>query len=410
MSITIAIIQFPGSNCERETITAIQRCGMQAKAFLWNENPDNLKNFHGYVIVGGFSYEDRARAGIIAALDSVMTILRQQAVQGKPLLGICNGAQILIESGLVPGTEQTQAVLALGHNRRIKNGRILGTGYYNAWVYMKAHRHAHVFNQRLHHQIPLPIPVAHAEGRYMMSAELLQQLQQNGQIAFQYCDEQGLIQDEFPVNPNGSCANIAALTNRNGNVMAIMPHPERTLKGDRIFSAMRDYIIAGNYRRMQYFTWPQKKTTLNKYPIPKEAIAFTISSIVTDNHASSVQMALRARGIDVTIDRQIYWQMTTTEPTSLIQQSLEACGELWNPHKEYCHSIPDDNNTRSLLVFEQDDIVGQEKQQILKHHFGFHHIQNIRHGILWHIHFKHDIEQTMQAILDTHIFYNPCFH
>src|SRR5579872_7303913 len=100
---SIAIIQFPGSNCERETMLAVRRAGMTPVEFLWNESPLKLREMHGYIIVGGFSYEDRSRAGIIAALDPIMQELAAQSELGKPILGICNGAQVLVETGLVPG-------------------------------------------------------------------------------------------------------------------------------------------------------------------------------------------------------------------------------------------------------------------------------------------------------------------
>jgi phosphoribosylformylglycinamidine (FGAM) synthase-like amidotransferase family enzyme len=110
----IAIVQFPGSNCERETMLAVARAGMEPVEFLWNEARARLAEFAGYIIVGGFSYEDRARAGIIAALDPVMKIIQEQSeLFGKPVLGICNGAQILVETGLVPGIANHQIGMAV---------------------------------------------------------------------------------------------------------------------------------------------------------------------------------------------------------------------------------------------------------------------------------------------------------
>src|SRR5947209_6317167 len=123
----IAIIQFPGSNCERETLLAVKRAGMIPQEFLWNESTEKLADFAGYIIVGGFSYEDRSRAGIIAALDPVMQILRQQSQLGRPILGICNGAQILVEAGLVPGLESDKLGLVLTENKRVQQGHVLGT-------------------------------------------------------------------------------------------------------------------------------------------------------------------------------------------------------------------------------------------------------------------------------------------
>src|SRR3990167_9106548 len=104
----IAIIQFPGSNCESESIRAVRAAGMEAEEFLWNEDYRKLENYDGYFIVGGFSYEDRSRSGIIAALDPIMPVIAAEAKKGKPVLGVCNGAQILVETGLVPGLKDNQ--------------------------------------------------------------------------------------------------------------------------------------------------------------------------------------------------------------------------------------------------------------------------------------------------------------
>ena len=101
--IDIAIIQFPGSNTERETFMACERVGLNPVEFLWNNPIEQLSNFDGYIIVGGFSYEDRSRAGVIASLDPIIKQLKIESKSAKPILGICNGAQILVESGLVPG-------------------------------------------------------------------------------------------------------------------------------------------------------------------------------------------------------------------------------------------------------------------------------------------------------------------
>ena len=137
MSASIAIIQFPGSNTERETLMACRRVGLNPLEFLWNESAEKLTDFDGYVIVGGFAYEDRSRAGVIAALDPIIDQIKIEADKGKPVLGICNGAQILVESGLVPGLEDHRMGVALTDNKRVKGGHVVGVGYYNTWANLK---------------------------------------------------------------------------------------------------------------------------------------------------------------------------------------------------------------------------------------------------------------------------------
>ena len=141
---TVAVIQFPGSNCENESIFALQRAGIACEPFLWNGPVERLRDFAGYFIVGGFSYEDRSRAGVIASLDPVMGVIAEESRKGKPVLGICNGAQILVETGLVPGYESrppthrgSRVAIMLAPNRMERDGEIIGVGYYNDHCHLK---------------------------------------------------------------------------------------------------------------------------------------------------------------------------------------------------------------------------------------------------------------------------------
>ncbi|SVC18851.1 uncharacterized protein METZ01_LOCUS271705, partial [marine metagenome] len=113
---------------------ACKRVGLNPVEFLWNEPTEKLLEFDGFVIVGGFAYEDRSRAGVIAALDPIMKQIKIEAEKGKPVLGICNGAQVLVESGLVPGLDNYRLGVALTDNKRVKGGHLVGVGYYNTWA------------------------------------------------------------------------------------------------------------------------------------------------------------------------------------------------------------------------------------------------------------------------------------
>ena len=164
MAIDIGVIQFPGSNTERETGLAIKRGHMNPVEILWNSDTDSVANCDGYIITGGFSFEDRSRAGVIASLDPIMETIKKEAENGKPVFGICNGAQILVESGLIPGIKNNQTSIALTDNKRIQDGHVVGTGYYNTWANLKVSvpPESTAFTRHLDHEEIIHVPFAHA--------------------------------------------------------------------------------------------------------------------------------------------------------------------------------------------------------------------------------------------------------
>lgn len=224
----IAVLQFPGTNCEHETLVAVKAVGMDGELFRWNRSERELCSFDGFIIPGGFSYQDRVRAGAIASKEPVMQTLKEEAEKGKPVIGICNGFQILVESSLLPGTGKID--MALAQNVMTCRGNIVRRGYYCDWINLR------------HDASPkrccgsfligsgdlLKMPIAHGEGNLVsMNSDLIERLNHNGQVVFRYCDENGATDTEFPVNVNGSRENIAGICNAEGNVLGLMPHPER---------------------------------------------------------------------------------------------------------------------------------------------------------------------------------------
>ena len=274
----IAVLQFPGTNCEFETLVAVKAVGMDGEIFRWNRPAGELSGFDGFVIPGGFSYQDRLRAGVIASKEPVMSALKEEACKGKPIIGICNGFQILVETGLLPGSvngngEESRewcekgsgkVDMALAQNVMVSQGKIVRRGYYCDWV-------------NLRHEAPskrcsgsfaiergalLKIPIAHGEGNLVTTTPgLMKKLNDEGQVVFRYCDRNGRIINEFPFNVNGSTESIAAICNEQGNVLGMMPHPERAFfawqlpafdprkqrpdepgPGRRVFESMKRYI------------------------------------------------------------------------------------------------------------------------------------------------------------------------
>ncbi len=217
----VAVIQFPGSNCEYETNRAIKNSEMESRIYRWNQWRE-LKDSQSdaYVLPGGFSFQDRVRAGAVAAKERIMDLVFSEAEDGKPVLGICNGAQILVESGMVPGWEKGRIESALAANHIC--GR---SGYLSRWIFLRTTARAQQICPWLGINGIIPLPIAHAEGRFVFSEENHGRAESSA--ALKYCDEKGNESGDYPVNPNGSFLNLAGVMNDRGNVLAMMPHPER---------------------------------------------------------------------------------------------------------------------------------------------------------------------------------------
>jgi len=410
---SIAVIQFPGSNTERETLMACHRVGLSPVEFLWNESAKKLAQFDGYVIVGGFSYEDRSRAGIIAALDPIIKQVKLEVEKGKPLLGICNGAQILVESGLVPGLQGYSIGMALTDNKRVKGGRVIGVGYYNTWANLQnsipSDRCA--FTQHLKTGEWINIPLAHGEGRFIVPEELLEKMIANNQTVYRYCDDNGSIIDEFPTNPNGSMYNLAAVCNPAGNVMAIMPHPERTNNGDVIFSSMKEFIETGTPAIDYTLSFERPHYEVTQYSPNGLTTEWVIDMIIADNEASSVQNALKHLGFNIAIKRQTHWEITIGSDREHALQKINDTGELYNSNKEFISTIQRKENTASFLVRQKEDMIGRSKFESLTRRFEINEISQLKRGVIWNVIVNSgNFETILDQILDTHILFNPLSH
>jgi phosphoribosylformylglycinamidine synthase subunit PurQ / glutaminase len=203
------IVVFPGSNCDKDCFHILKNILNQETHWLWHKEEVNLETFDLVVLPGGFSYGDYLRAGAIASFSPIMNSIIRFAKSGGKVLGVCNGFQILIESGLLPGTliqNKSRKFICKNVSVRIENTDTPFT------------RHCG------ENQI-LEIPIAHHQGSYYTDPFSLNQLEKNKQIIFRYCDESGDISKDS--NPNGSIGSIAGVTNEQKNVMGMMPHPER---------------------------------------------------------------------------------------------------------------------------------------------------------------------------------------
>jgi phosphoribosylformylglycinamidine synthase len=217
----VGVLIFPGTNSEEETLRACREVGLAAELVRWNAPLDDVRSFAAYVLPGGFAYEDRVRAGAIAAHDRLMDAVREGAAAGKPVLGICNGAQILLESGLAPELAGAPAVSA-GFTRNAPSGK-----YRSTFVHVKlaVPPNRSPLLAGLAPGTVLPAWASHGEGRLAASPAVLERIEREERVAFVYCAADGSVTPDCV--PNGSALGAAALLNERGNVLAIMPHPER---------------------------------------------------------------------------------------------------------------------------------------------------------------------------------------
>ncbi|MGA8762501.1 MAG: phosphoribosylformylglycinamidine synthase subunit PurQ [Candidatus Sulfotelmatobacter sp.] len=203
------VIIFPGSNCDHDAFWAIQHVARQPVTFLWHESHD-LENCDAIIVPGGFAYGDYLRTGAIAKFSPVMESVRKFAAEGGPVLGICNGFQILCESGLLPG--------ALMRN--------VGLKYVCKPVQVRVENIETPFTNACTRGEVLTIPIGHMEGNYFCDVATLDELRREDRIVFRYSAPDGAI---TPIsNPNGSLDNIAGISSPGGNVVGMMPHPERS--------------------------------------------------------------------------------------------------------------------------------------------------------------------------------------
>lgn len=224
------VVVFPGSNCDRDCYHVIKEVMEEPVEYIWHKEK-SLSGFDALILPGGFSYGDYLRTGAIARFSPIMPAVMDFAQAGGLVLGICNGFQILLEAGLLPG--------AMLRNSSLK--------FICQPVFLKIQRNDTPFSNKFKSMQVVKIPIAHGEGNYYCDPRTLQEMKDNGQILFTYCSADG--EETMEYNPNGSLANIAGIMNGKGNILGMMPHPERYSEdilggrdGFNIFASMINWL------------------------------------------------------------------------------------------------------------------------------------------------------------------------
>ncbi len=226
------IVRFPGSNCDEDAFNAVAESLGQEAVYLWHKDHD-LQGADLVILPGGFSYGDYLRPGAIARFSPIMQEVVAFAKRGGPVLAICNGFQIACEAGLLPG--------ALLRNDSLR--------FVSAPVHLRVESIATVFTSRYHLGEVITVPIAHGDGRYTADADVLARIEGEGHVVFRYVNANG--ESTAAANPNGSQRNIAGIVNAAGNVLGMMPHPERAMEpllgstgGVALFTSLLDSMLA----------------------------------------------------------------------------------------------------------------------------------------------------------------------
>ena len=226
-----SIIVFPGSNCDRDIAVSIKKLTNLESTMVWHKET-SMPDSDLIIIPGGFTFGDYLRCGSIAANSPIMKDVIKKATYGLPTLGICNGFQILTESGLLPGT-------------LIKNDCL---SFLCKTVSIRVENNETNFSKKYQKNEIINIPIAHNEGNFFANEDTLKKIKDSNQIVFKYCNQNGEVNNE--TNPNGSIENIAGITNKQGNVLGMMPHPERATceitklsDGENLFKSISEFLL-----------------------------------------------------------------------------------------------------------------------------------------------------------------------
>jgi len=420
----IAVLTFPGNNCETETVRALKTAGFNAEIFLWNRKASELQDFNGVVLPGGFSFEDRGRSGIVSSQEPIFTELQIMANAGAPILGICNGAQMLVESGLILSDSNNIPTLALLDNKRTnQKGEILGTGFYHSYRTLKSVNTKTPFSNFSEN---IYIPIAHGEGRFTLTAEMEQEVINKNLIVFTYVNEKGEKDSHYPTNPNGSFQNAAAICNPKGNVVALMPHPERNKNGNPVFNSLWKY-----FENKETFELNNEKITVTDFTntppekIDANEITVFVQLKISDKTEKTFESVLGKNAKNSLIRRE-KWGFTfntkaqTAEKITDISKVISS-GELVNLNKQGVIAKIDgewynwtDNNEfqktetkltekNCFIVEAKEDFKGQEKQEHLTHVLPEINFKNIKYGVCWEVPENKKDEYIFHSLFSTRV-------
>lgn len=411
--IRFAVIVFPGTTGENEATRAFRQNGMEAETVLWNDTGmlkgSRSDDFEGYCLAGGMSFGDRGRGGVIAAQQPIMEVIRKEAAKGKVVLGIGNGAEILVESGLIPGYDNGAIVSA------VVDGFDAGSS--GSWCSLRsvAPKNRSAFSRFAG---GLRLVNSHPPKRFVFGdAGVLEAVRKNSQIVFRFGEQGGKIASD-----SLDAESIAALCNPAGNILAILPHPEQDPQGggSPIFKSVREWIEArsmagypglGSYKGVEAIK-----------PFESADIEFIVRPKSIDSEKQTVEAALGEKGFKANLKRYTYWSLKLKPSVNGIEvaEKVLGSGELANLNKDWVYvrtggksyQYTEGDGLQAmelsivgwLVVCEKGNPIGKAKGDEVRERCGIS-LESILNGILWEV--ENADEQAIYDIIRTKILYNP---
>ncbi len=411
--IRFAVIVFPGTTGENEAVRAFRQSGMEAETVLWNDagmlEGSHSDDFDGYCLAGGMSFGDRGRGGVIAAQQPIIEVIRKGASKGKVVLGMGNGAEILVESGLIPGYDNGALACAVAEASPMD-------GATGGWCSLRsmAPKNRSAFNRFAG---GLKLPIAQPRKRFVFGdVRVLEVVKRNSQIVFLF-GEQGKGSAASPMDAES----IAALCNPAGNVLAILPNPAQDPQGgdNPIFQSIRDWIEARS--RSGYPSLGSRQSIEAIRPFEPADIEIIVRPKSIDNEKKTVESALRARGFKANLKRYTYWSAKLRPAMDGIEsaEKILESRELANPNKDWVYVRtggrfyqyverkglqPIELNPAGwLVVCERGNPTGMEMVKKIQK-VSANEVESMNYGILWEV--ENAEEKAVYDIIRTKILYN----
>jgi phosphoribosylformylglycinamidine synthase len=414
----VGVLPISHAEAVSEIMDAIAYTGMEPKALQWDEaTVAELSALDAYVIIGDDTVDSTACESLVAVLHPLVLELKQQTQQGKPLLGIAQGANLLINSGLVPGLESEKvgmAIVTVCGDVEMRAGQSTES-LIPACMRLTPQYQRNAFTRYLTPKDILTLSFSQQSRSFVVSKALYAELQEQGQLLFQYCDTNGNHHLDQPFSQSDSVLDlvpqVAAVSNKAGNVLAVIPSVEMATSGEVIFSSMREYIENNLYRAVPPLHYYPRRSVLQRYQQPLGARVCLVELLSENEKLKQLQNVMQQHGIAAEVRCYLHWEMQGVSEAEWLK--LLKSGLLGRPDKENVkEALMADQNTGAILVRQKLEQYDHLKFGTLKPSVSLPDKTELRQGLVWEFEFQPSVDVTrmLEKIFILQVIAQPVVH